>query len=78
MQTIMYRLDKQYPTVQYGKLYSISYDKPQWKRILKKSEYMFITESLCSTAEMNTTLSINYTSIEINLRNSCSGHLSCS
>ena len=30
-----------------------------------KSECMFITESLCSTAEMNTTLSINYTSIKI-------------
>ena len=31
-----------------------------------KSECMFITESLCSTAEMNTALSINYTSIKIN------------
>ena len=41
MQTIMYRLDKQDPTVQYGKLYSISYDKPQWKRILKKWIYVY-------------------------------------
>ena len=37
MQTGLYRMDKQQsPTVQHRELYSISCDKPQWKRILKK------------------------------------------
>ena len=32
--TIIYRMDKQQgPTVQHKELYSISCDKPQWKRI---------------------------------------------
>ena len=34
MQTIIYRMDKQQgPTVYHRELYSISCDKPQWKRI---------------------------------------------
>ena len=34
MQTIIYRMDKQQgPTVQHRELYSVSCDKPQWKRI---------------------------------------------
>ena len=34
MQTIIYRMDKQQgPTVQHRELYSISCDKPEWKRI---------------------------------------------
>ena len=33
MQTVIYRMDKQGPTVQHRELYSISCDKPQWKRI---------------------------------------------
>ena len=36
------KLDKQQgPTMQHRKLYSVSYDKPQWKRLLKK-EYIYI------------------------------------
>ena len=35
MQTIIYRMDKQQdPTVQHKELFSISWDKPQWERIL--------------------------------------------
>ena len=49
-------------------LYSIFYNKPQWKIALKRSVCMCvcvcITESLCYTAEINTTLSINCTSIK--------------
>ena len=45
---------QQGPIVQDRKLYSISYDKSQWKRILKK-EKICITESL-GTVEINTTL----------------------
>ena len=33
MQTITYRMDKQGPTVQHRALYSISCNKPGWKRI---------------------------------------------
>ena len=36
--------------------YWISCDKPQWKRIWKKSVYVCLTESLCCTAEINTIL----------------------
>ena len=33
-QSITYRIDKQQgPTVEHKELYSISYDKPQWKRM---------------------------------------------
>ena len=36
MQTIMYRMDKQQgPTVEHKGLYSLSCDKPSWKRIFK-------------------------------------------
>ena len=42
MQTITYRLDKQQgPTVEHRELYSISCDKPSWKRILKNNVYMY-------------------------------------
>ena len=33
MLSIIYRMDKQGPTVQHRELYSISYDKSEWKRI---------------------------------------------
>ena len=39
-----------------GKLYSLSRDKPQWKRILEKDVCMCISESLCCIAEIGTTL----------------------
>ena len=54
MQTIIYRMDKQQgPTVQHRELYSISCDKPYGK---EHKKYVCITESLCCTAEINTTL----------------------
>ena len=50
-------MDKQQgPNVQHRELYSVPYDKPQRKRILKKNVYICIDESLCRTAEINTTL----------------------
>ena len=50
----IYRMDKQQGlTVEHKELYSISYDKPKWKRIFKN---IYIYESLCCTAEINTTL----------------------
>ena len=49
----------------HSELYSTSYDKPQWKRILW-NVYKFIctctTEKLYCTPEINTKLHINYTS----------------
>ena len=33
MQALIYRLDKQHATVLHEGMYSVSYDKPQWKRI---------------------------------------------
>ena len=57
MQTIICGRDKQQgPNVQHRELYSIFYDKPMEKNILKKKAYICITESLCCTAEINTTL----------------------
>ena len=54
-QAIIYRMTKQQsPTVQHRGLYSTSRDKPQWKKYEK--EYIYITESLCCTEEINTTL----------------------
>ena len=58
---------QQGPTVEPRELYSLSYDKPQWKRIFKKNVCvciyiyiyicmyvcMYITESLYCTAEIN-------------------------
>ena len=50
LQTIMFRMDKQQgPNVYHRELYSISYDKPEWKKI-----YIFLAESLCCMAEINT------------------------
>ena len=44
MKTIIYIMDKQQgPTVQHRKLYSISCDNPQWKRIWK-NVYVYITD----------------------------------
>ena len=40
MQTIIYRMDKQGPTIWHREAYSISCDKPQWKRIRKRM-YMY-------------------------------------
>ena len=36
-------LKQQGPTLQHREPYSISYDKPQWKRILKKRMYRYIS-----------------------------------
>ena len=51
-----YGMDKQQgPTVEHRELYSVSYNK--WKRIFKKEcIHICITESLCCTAKINTTL----------------------
>ena len=61
----MEQINPQGPTVQLRELYSLSYDKLQWKRIqkAKKNVYICKTESLCRIAEINTTLKINYISI---------------
>ena len=42
------------PTVEYRELYSISYDKLQWKS-MKKNMYIYIciTELLCCTEEIS-------------------------
>ena len=57
-------MDKQQgPAVQHRDLYSISRDKPSWKRIWK-IVCIYITESLCCTAEINTTLESNYAPIK--------------
>ena len=53
------RMGKQQgPTVEHRELYSISCDKPEWKRIFHKENnvYICITESLCCTTVINTTL----------------------
>ena len=42
---------QQGPTLQHRELYSISCDKPSWKSLFKS---IYITESLCCTAEINT------------------------
>ena len=68
MQTIIYRMEKQQgPTVQHRELYSIPCDKPEWKRTWRRI-YRCITESLCCTAKINTTLWTNYTSIKFKKR----------
>ena len=56
MKTIMYRIDKQQgPTRQHRELYSISCIQNHNGKEYEK-EYICITESLCGTAEINTTL----------------------
>ena len=43
MQNILDRMDKQQgPTVQHRELYSVFYDKPEWKRVFKKNVYIHI------------------------------------
>ena len=37
-------------------LYSVSYGNPSGKRLLKKNVCIYITESLCCTVKINTTL----------------------
>ena len=68
MQTITFRMDKQQgPTVQHRELYSISWNRPGWKRIQKKNVYtvyIYKIDSLCCTEESGTILLINYTSIK--------------
>ena len=62
MQAIIYRMDEQQgPTVEHRELYSISCDKPEWKRIFEKriDTCICIIETLCYTLEPNTTLLIN-------------------
>ena len=57
MQTITFRMDKQPgPNVQHRELCSISCDKPIMEKNIKNNVYMCITESLCCTAEIDTTL----------------------
>ena len=58
MQTIIHRIDKeQIPTVYHRELYSISCDRPKWKIIFfKNNVYRYISESLCCTSVVNTTL----------------------
>ena len=47
MQAIKSRMDKQEgPTVEDRELYSLSGDKPQWKRVGKRTD-ICITEPLC-------------------------------
>ena len=63
MQIITFRMDKQGPTVQHQELYPISwidYDGKEYK----KRMYVCITELLCCTAKIGTTLKINYTLIK--------------
>lgn len=44
-------------TAQHGELYSISYDKPEWKRkFFKEEKTVYIHMHLCYTAKINTTL----------------------
>ena len=51
---------KQGPTVQHRELYSISWDKPQWKDKKRMYVCVYKTESLCCIAEINRTLEIQY------------------
>ena len=64
-------MDKQLsPTVQHRKLYSISCDKPEWKRIWKRMcVCLYVTDSLCYTAEINTTCKSTVLNEKINLKN---------
>ena len=38
----LFILKKQGPTIQHREPYSISYDKPQWKRMFKKGMYIYV------------------------------------
>ena len=53
MPPLIYSKGQQGSTVQHKKLYSMSCEKPQRKRGLKKRMYTCITEALCCTAETN-------------------------
>ena len=51
------KVDKQQgPTEQHRELYSISYDKQGMEKNIKMEIYIYITESVCCTAEINPTL----------------------
>ena len=77
----IHRLDKQQdPTVEHRELYSICWDKPYsfpfiMEKNIKKNVYTCITESLCCTAEINTTLYINYASIKNKLKKRYPGNI---
>ena len=62
MQTIMFRMHKQhYFAICHKELYPISWDKPQWKRILKKKRmYVCKTELLFCTAEVDTVKELHF------------------
>ena len=63
IQTIICRMDtKQGPNVLHRQPHSVSCDRPQWRRIQKR---IYITESLCNTTDINTTLWVNFTSINV-------------
>ena len=62
MQTIMYGMEKGGPATQRSD--SIQYPVISHNGKGYEEGYMYITESLCCTAEINTTLQINYTSIK--------------
>ena len=43
MKTLPLRMDGQGPTVQHRDPYPISWDKPKWKRILKKNMHVYVS-----------------------------------
>ena len=70
MQTCIYKINEQGPTVEHRELYSVPCNKPYWKRT-----YILIhmSESLCCVAEINITLQVKCTSVKffkINIVNS--------
>ena len=57
IKAIIYRMDKQKaPTIWHRNLYSIYYVNYNGKEYFKDCIYIFVTESLCCTAEINTPL----------------------
>ena len=64
MQTITFRMDEQDPRIQHRELHSISCEKTIMEWNIKKNISMCVTESLCCTLEIGTTLQINYASIK--------------
>lgn len=65
MRTITYRTDKQQgPSVEHRELYSIFYDKPQWKKNIKKDVYLCITESLLYSRHLYNANQVHFTIIK--------------
>ena len=56
MQTITLRMDKQQGLIQHRELYPVSWDKSQWKRILKKKIYICKMNHSAVTAEIGKTV----------------------